>query len=70
MLNGSYGYDAMNTENYGHTSIYDRQMARCKMMSNKFRNMRQLGDDSYQVILQNIEYKCDTCIHEAFFYIR
>ncbi|KAI5504563.1 DNA/RNA polymerases family [Trichomonas vaginalis G3] len=66
-LNGSYGYDAMNTQNYAKTKIINAQKARVACMSNKFKNIREIGEDTYQVMLKDRFYRCDTCLQEAFF---
>jgi hypothetical protein len=70
-LNGSYGYDAMNAEKYGKAVIQNESRARCSMLSNKFKNIRRLGgnddDPFYQVQIHDTSYKCDTCLHQAFF---
>ena len=66
-LNGSYGYDAMNTSNYTQSRIQNESRAQCSALSNKYRSMRQLGEDCYQVLSQEETYKCDTCLQEAFF---
>lgn len=66
-LNGSYGYDAMNTQNYAKTKIMNEQKARVACMSNKFKNIREIGEDTYQVMMKDRFYRCDTCLQEAFF---
>jgi len=66
-LNGSYGYDAMNTAKFNKSRIQNSHRAECSTLSASYRSMRQLGDDCYQVMVQNSFYKCDTCIQEAFF---
>ena len=66
-LNGSYGYDAMNTAKFNKSRIQNKHRAQCSALSASYRSMRQLGDDCYQVMMQNSTYKCDTCIQEAFF---
>ncbi|KAI5550094.1 DNA/RNA polymerases family, partial [Trichomonas vaginalis G3] len=66
-LNGSYGYDAMNTQNYAKTKIMNAQKACVACMSNKFKNIREIGEDTYQVMLKDRFYRCDTCLQEAFF---
>ena len=66
-LNGSYGYDAMNTENYTQSRIQTESRAQIAALSDKYRSMKQLGDDCFQVLSQDETYKCDTCLQEAFF---
>ncbi|KAI5548200.1 DNA/RNA polymerase superfamily [Trichomonas vaginalis G3] len=43
------------------------QKARVACMSNKFKNIREIGEDTYQVMLKDRFYRCDTCLQEAFF---
>lgn len=67
-LNGSYGYDAMNTSIYSKSAIEGESRARCSALSHKYRSMRELGDSGYyQVLKQEDNYKCETCLQEAFF---
>ena len=65
--NGSYGYDAMNTENYSKSFVQNTDRANTSKRSDKFRNIRQLTDDYYQVDMESDKFKCDTCIQQAFF---
>ena len=66
-LNGSYGYDAMNTENYTQSRIENESRASCSALSNKYRSMREIGNKTFQVMIQNEKYDCKTCLQEAFF---
>jgi hypothetical protein len=66
-LNGSYGYDAMNTENYSKSYIQSAAKASCSKLSDNFKNIRQLADDVYQVDMNSDTFKCSTCIHQAYF---
>jgi hypothetical protein len=67
ILNGSYGYDAMNTENYSKSYIQSTSRAACSILSNKFINTRELSENVHQVMMHNSTYRCDTCLQEAFF---
>ena len=66
-LNGSYGYDAMNTSKYSQSKIQDKRKAECTALSSKYKSMKQLNEEYYQVLVQEDNYKCETCIQEAFF---
>ncbi|KAI5546883.1 CBG23764 family [Trichomonas vaginalis G3] len=66
-LNGSYGYDAMNTQNYTKSKIMEEDKARMACMSQMFKNIREIGDNVYQVMMKDKYYRCDTCLQEAFF---
>ncbi len=66
-LNGSYGYDAMNTEKYSQIRICDKDKAQQFTSSHRFRDLQEIGEDVYVVALENENFKCDTCLQEAFF---
>ena len=66
-LNGSYGYDAMNTKNYAKTSVIDKNKAQPLAMKCTFRSMRKIGNDAYHVLQKSKKYRCDTCLQEPFF---
>ena len=65
--NGSYGYDAMNTENYSTSFICQEAKTQSLKRSNKILNIRQLSDSMYQVDMENDKPKCNTCIQQAYF---
>jgi hypothetical protein len=66
-LNGSYGYDAMNTENYSKSFVQSAAKASCSKLSDNFKNIRKLADDVFQVDMNSDTFKCNTCIHQAYF---
>ncbi len=66
-MNGSYGYDAMNTEKYSTTRIVDSKRAQGYINSAQYRDVTHLGDDVELVTLDNNFYRCKTPIHEAYF---
>ena len=66
-LNGSYGYDAKNTEKYTKSSIKNRIDTALAQVYPSFVDTRKLNDDQYLVIQKPRTYRCDTCLQEAFF---
>jgi hypothetical protein len=74
-LNGSYGHDAMNTENYSKSFIQNEARANTSKLSDQFKNIRQLVDkekdqtyDSiYQVDMDSDKFKCQTPLQQAYF---
>jgi len=66
-LNGSYGYDALNTAKYHKNTVCNRSRAKCWVQSQRFRDVYDIGDETYLVSLENTKYDCKTCIHCAFF---
>ncbi len=66
-MNSSYGYDAMNTERFNTTMITTKARAKGYINNDRYRDVTKLGEDVYQVTHESLSYRCDTCIHEAFF---
>lgn len=66
-LNGSYGYDAMNTSKYSNVKVMTKGAAQSAVLSHKYQAISAINDDFYKVIMQEDDYKCDTCIQEAYF---
>jgi hypothetical protein len=74
-LNGSYGHDGMNTENYSKSFIQNEARANTSKLSDQFKNIRQLVDkekdqtyDSiYQVDMDSDKFKCQTPLQQAYF---
>ena len=73
-LNGSYGYDAMNTEKYVKQKVMNMNCTLCAHASQNFLGERLLSDPdtpdddkAFLVQLQTDKYKCDTCLQEAVF---
>jgi len=66
-LNGSYGYDALNTAKYHKNTVCSKSRAQCWVQSQRFRDVYDLGNDAYLVSLENNKYNCNTCLHCAFF---
>ena len=66
-LNGSYGYDGKNTEKYTKTTIKKKNDTFLAQIYTNFIDTRKIDDDCYAVTYNPRNYKCDTCIQEAFF---
>jgi hypothetical protein len=66
-LNGAYGYDIMNEENYSKSRILDREHTFMRLLAPNFVNSRKLGEDVFQVELQPKSFGCDTCTIEGLF---
>ena len=66
-LNGSYGYDGKNTEKYTKTTIKKRSDTYLAQIYTNFVDTRKINDDCFAVTFNPRNYKCDTCIQEAFF---
>ena len=66
-LNGSYGYDGKNTEKYTKTTIKKKSDTFLAQIYTNFIDTRKIDDDCYAVTYNPRNYKCDTCIQEAFF---
>ena len=66
-LNGSYGYDAMNTSKYSSVKVMTKGAAQSAALSRKYRSMSAINEEYYKVVIQDEDYKCDTCIQEAYF---
>ena len=66
-MNGSYGYDGLNTEHYNKIKIVDRDKAYQAIISDTYMNGLPLSRDSYLIQLQPKNFRCKTCIQESFF---
>ena len=66
-LNGSYGYDGKNTEKYTKTTIKKKNDTYLAQIYTNFVDTRKINDDCFAVTFNPRNYKCDTCIQEAFF---
>jgi hypothetical protein len=67
VLNGSYGYDIMNEENFTKSSICDRNKTFLRQLSPYFSSTRKLNDNQYQVQMVPQTYECKTPIIQGFF---
>lgn len=66
-LNGSYGYDGMNTEKYSKVKLCDKRKAQLKQLYDNFISTRELNEDLYAVNMNPKTFKCNTCLQEAVF---
>ena len=66
-LNGSYGYDAKNTEKYTKSSIKNKHQTYLAQVFNNFVSTREMSEDKYVVTYNPKSYKCDTPLQEAYF---
>jgi hypothetical protein len=66
-LNGSYGFDGMNTEKYERLMIGDASKAFEIHAYPSHVDTRKIGDDSYILTTNPSICGCKTCIQEAYF---
>lgn len=66
-LNGSYGYDAKNTEKYTKSSIKNKDQTYLCQVFNNFVSTRKMTEDKYILTYNPKSYKCDTPVQEAYF---
>lgn len=66
-MNGSYGYDGMNTEKYSKVKICDKDKAYQSIILDTYINGSKITDDSYLIQSNPKSYRCKTCLQEAFF---
>ena len=65
-MNGSYGYDGMNTEKYNKIKFCNKSKTYQAIISDTYLNARKIADNIYLVNQQPKNYKCKTCLQEAF----
>jgi hypothetical protein len=66
-LNGSYGYDIMNEENFMKNKILNREKTFLQQLAPNFVSTKKLGVDTFQVEILPQSYRCDTSIIQGFF---
>ena len=66
-LNGSYGYDGMNTSKYSKVKICNKRSAQLNQLYDNFISTRELNSDLFAINMDPKTYKCDTCLQEAVF---
>jgi hypothetical protein len=66
-LNGSYGYDGMNTEKYEYLRLMNKDKTYETQLFPNHINTRKIGDDTYLVTIKPKSFPCKTCIQEAYF---
>lgn len=65
-MNGSYGYDGLNSEHYNKIKIVDSNKAYQSIISDTYMNRVPLSEDSYLIQSQPKSFRCKTCIQEFF----
>ena len=65
-MNGSYGYDGMNTENFSKIKICDADKAHQAIISDTYMNASKLNENTYLVQTQKKSFHCNTCLQESF----
>ena len=66
-MNGSYGYDGLNTEHYDKVKIVDRDRAFIDIASETYVNGYPIANDSYIIQRKPKNFRCKTCVQESFF---
>ena len=66
-MNGSYGYDGMNTEKYSKVKICDSDKAYQSIVSDTYINGSKIADDTFLIQSNPKSFRCKTCIQTAFF---
>ena len=65
-MNGSYGYDGMNSEKFCKVKICDTNKAYQYIISQTYMNGAKLSDDLFIIQQQPRFYHCTTCLQESF----
>jgi hypothetical protein len=66
LMNALYGSTIKNQEKYSHPTIFDRNGAEIKKISDQFRNLRELNADVYQeILLKKITKEISKKAHNA-----
>ncbi|WP_295163659.1 hypothetical protein, partial [uncultured Brachyspira sp.] len=66
-MNGSYGYDGINSENFSKIKICNKDKAYSAIISDTYINGIEINDDCYLIQQQPKHFKCNTPLQEAFF---
>ena len=66
-MNGSYGYDGMNTEKYNKVRITNENKARSSFMADTFVDAVKLNEDVYLTESKTKSTTVKTCLQEAYF---
>ena len=64
-MNGSYGYDGMNTENFSKIKICDANKAYQAIISQTYMSGMKLNEDSFMIQHTPKSFHCTTCIQES-----
>jgi hypothetical protein len=66
-LNGSYGYDGLNTEKFVKIKPMDRSKTFIHQVFDNFVSTRKIAEDNYLVTYNPRTFHCNTCLQESFF---
>ena len=66
-MNGSYGYDGMNTEKYNKVRVTNEDKVRSCFMSDTFVDSVRLNEDTYLTESKTKSTTVKTCLQEAYF---
>ncbi len=65
-MNGSYGYDGMNTEKFSKIKICSRDKTFQNIIYDNYVSGTKLSDDNYLLQMNPKSFKCTTCLQESF----
>ncbi len=65
-MNGSYGYDGMNTEKFAKIKICSRDKTFQNIIYENYVSGIKLSDDNYLLQMNPKSFKCTTCLQESF----
>ena len=65
-MNGSFGYDAINTSKFSKIRLCDTDKAYQYIISSSYLNGVEIGPDNYIIQQMPKIYRCHTCLQEAF----
>lgn len=65
-MNGSYGYDGMNTEKFNKVKFCSKDQTYREILSDTYMDAREINEDLYIVQMNNKRVNCNTCLQEAF----
>ena len=65
-MNGSYGYDGMNTEKFAKIKLCNSDKAYQYIISETYMNGAQLAEDLFMIQQIPRYYHCTTCLQESF----
>ena len=66
-MNGSYGYDGMNTEKFVKIKFCDESQTRTSIISDSYRGGYKINDDTWFIEKQPKYFNCNTPIQESVF---
>jgi hypothetical protein len=66
-MNGSYGYDGMNSEKFTTTKVVSEEKALQAHVSPRFVSEQKISDDCYLSTMHPRSFPVDKCLQEAYF---